>query len=276
MADPAIFGRPNRRPGERPVLWQEHLRHELEAALASDPVVLVPTGSVEQHGPHGPLDVDTVTAHAIAVAAAERCGDVPAIVAPPVWTGLSHYKLGHAGTISISMATYTALLGDICRSLHANGVRRIVLVNGHGGNRDINRALALDLFQDDIWIVPVTWWDLVRDLLESGPLTDEGLIGHAGGWETSLMLHLRPELVDLSRAEAGDPRASLPEDLRAATYLPERRRERANGIHGDATKATPQAGELLFTAAGEAMARLIREVKALDRPGYREFGSWCP
>ena len=73
MADSAIFGRPHRRPGERPVLWQEHLRHELEAALAADPVVLVPTGSVEQHGPHGPLDVDTVTAHAIAVAAAEQC-----------------------------------------------------------------------------------------------------------------------------------------------------------------------------------------------------------
>jgi len=276
MTDPGIFGRGRRAPGGRPILWQEHLRHELEAAFASDPVVLVPTGAVEQHGPHCPLDVDIADAHAISVAAAAQVDDFPVLVAPPVWAGLSHYKMWHPGTITLSFDTYVAFVSDICRSIHANGVRRILLVNGHGGNRDINRAIALKLFEEDIAIVPVTYWDLVTDLLAAGPIVDEGLIGHAGGWETSLQLHLRPELVDMARAEVGEPRPTLPPDLRAATYLPERRRERANGIHGDATQATAADGARLFDASAAALARLIREVRALPVPRYREFGTFCP
>lgn len=276
MTDPGVFGRGRRTPGARPILWQEHLRHELEGALQRDPVVLVPVGAVEQHGPHCPLDVDIASAHAIAVEAAEQVAEFPVIVAPPIWAGLSHYKKGHIGTISLGFDTFVAVVSDVCRSIHSNGFRRIVLVNGHGGNRDIDRAIALKLFEEDIAIVPVTYWDLVADVLAAGPIVDEGLIGHAGGWETSLQLHLRPELVDMARAEAGTPRPTLPDDLRAATYLPERRRERANGIHGDATQATAIDGERLFTASAAALARLVREVQALPIPGYREFGSHCP
>jgi len=97
----------------RKILWQEMWRHELEEALKHEPVVVVPTGSVEQHGPHSPLDVDIVTPFYLAVRAAQRVDDFPVIVAPPVWSGFAHYNKGFVGTIALRAETYLHLLMDM-------------------------------------------------------------------------------------------------------------------------------------------------------------------
>ncbi|HET9016646.1 MAG TPA: creatininase family protein, partial [Thermomicrobiaceae bacterium] len=94
VSDASVFGAGQRATGGRTVHWQELWRHELLEALAHDPVVIVPVGSVEQHGPHCPMDVDISHTQALAVETARAINDFPVIVAPPVWIGLTHYNMG--------------------------------------------------------------------------------------------------------------------------------------------------------------------------------------
>jgi creatinine amidohydrolase len=103
------------------VLWQELLRHELLAALENRPVVIVPVGSVEQHGPHCPQDVDISIPYALAMRAADLVDDVPVIVAPPVTYGFTHYNMGEVGTITLGLELFINVLCDIARSIWKNG-----------------------------------------------------------------------------------------------------------------------------------------------------------
>jgi creatinine amidohydrolase len=256
--------------GER-VLWQEQWRQELETLATQSPVVIVPTGSVEQHGPHLALDVDIVNALAIAVAAAHEVSDFPVLVAPPIWTGLSHYKQGHIGTITVRMETFVDLVCDVCRSIHDNGFERIVLLNGHGGNRAINQAITIKLSEEDIFLLPITYWDMVPLLLEGASERDGGSIGHAGEWETSLQLYLRPDLVASDRIRGDEERQDLTAAVRRYTAFAERRRERAGGVHGDPTEATAGKGKLLFDAARDELVRALREFHAMPVRHYGEF-----
>jgi creatinine amidohydrolase len=258
-------------PGRKRVFWQELWRHELEELVGQEPVVIVTTGSVEQHGPHLPLDVDIVDSHAIAAAAAMAIDDFPVIVSPPIWTGLSHYKQGHPGTITLRMDTYVEVVCDVCRSIHRNGFERIVLLNGHGGNRSINQAIAIKLAEEDIFILPITYWDMVSDLLIEQSQRDAGSIGHAGEWETALQLYLRPDLVAHDRIAGDEDRPDLPPDMRRYTAFAERLRERAGGVHGDPSTATPEQGKILFEASRDELVRLIRAYRALPVRHYDEF-----
>ncbi len=156
VSDASVFGVGQRATTGTTVHWQEMLRHEMLAALERDPVVIVPVGSVEQHGPHCPMDVDISHTQALAVETARAITDFPVIVAPPVWCGLTHYNMGEVGTITLSVETFIAFVSEVCRSIWANGFHRIVLVNGHGGNRDICRVISTKLAEEDIWAVSYT------------------------------------------------------------------------------------------------------------------------
>lgn len=274
--DYSVFGRGHRAAGKRPVFWQELWRHELHEAAGRRPVVIVPCGSVEQHGAHCPLDVDIVDALALSVATAEAIEQFPVLVAPPIWSGIAHYKMGHIGTITLRFETYVAVVTDVCRSIHANGFERIILLNGHGGNRSINQALSIKLAEDDVFILPITYWDMIPEVLVNESERDHGSIGHAGEWETSLQLYLRPELVDMSRARSDEERAELGDESRTYAAFAERRRERAGGVHGDPTVATAVKGERLFTAARDKLIQTVREFHELPARHYREYGSHCP
>ena len=92
------------------VLWQEMLRHELLAALTQNPVVIVPVGSVEQHGPHCPQDVDISIPYHLAIQTAAAIDEFPVIVAPPVSLGFTHYNMGEVGTITLSLETFIEVL----------------------------------------------------------------------------------------------------------------------------------------------------------------------
>jgi len=276
VIDYSVFGTGHRAHGQRPVFWQELWRHELEELCRDRPVVIVSVGSVEQHGPHCPLDVDIVDALALAAATAEALRPDPVVVSPPIWSGLAHYKLGHIGTITLKFETYVALVCDVCRSIHANGFERIILLNGHGGNRAINQAIAVKLAEEDVFILTITYWDMVQELLDTKSERDHGSIGHAGEWETSLQLYLRPELVDHERIQGDEERPDFSPEIRRFTGFAERRRERAGGVHGEPIVATAEKGERLFLAARDALVRVVEEYRALPVRHYREFGSHCP
>lgn len=215
--------------------------HELAAeswpTVPERVAVLVPVGATEQHGPHLPLDVDTIVATAVSVAAAARCGD-EVRVAPALAFGASGEHQDFPGTMSLGTAALADALIELGRSARA-WTRRIVFVNGHGGNVEaVRRAVALlcDEGQDVVW-VPCRHGDV-----------------HAGRPETSLMLHVAPERVDLASAESGAlaPLAELMPELR-------RRGVRAvspNGVLGDPRGASAQEGAQL-------LQRMAREVASV-------------
>jgi creatinine amidohydrolase len=258
------------------VLWQEMLRHELLDAAARGAVVIVPVGSVEQHGPHLPLDVDISVPYHLAVRAAVRCADLPVLVAPPVTFGVAHYKMGEAGTISLRLETFLALLCDVARSIWLNGFRRIVFLNGHGGNIHPVGAAAAKLTEEDVWTIPLTYWQMVPGKLAAWSEADAGSIGHAGEWETSLQLALRPELTDMSRAVSDMWETRFRPGVAAFARYPERRRVTASGVIGDATRGSSQKGERLLAVLDERLEALCRDLHATEPPTYRERGSHCP
>jgi creatinine amidohydrolase len=258
------------------MLWQELLRHELLTALEQQPVVIVPVGSVEQHGPHCPQDVDISIPYHLAIETADAIDDFPVIVAPPVTYGFTHYNMGEVGTISLALETFIAVLCDVSRSIWANGFHRLILLNGHGGNEQPTWSAAVKLAEEDVWPVALTYWNMAPDELLAWSESDEGSIGHGGEWETSLQLHLRPQLVDPSRAVKDDWRLKFGPEVGRYAHFPERRREMAHGVMGDPFVASAAKGERLFRVLVDRLVALCHEYHAIDPPKYREFGSHCP
>jgi creatinine amidohydrolase/Fe(II)-dependent formamide hydrolase-like protein len=108
-------------------------RGEIAEAAREGAVVIVPMGAIEQHGPHLPLNTDIYDALAIAQRAAELVEEFPVLVAPPIWWGLSNEHMDLPGTINVRLETLTAVVSDVCHSIHAHGFDKIVLLSGHGG-----------------------------------------------------------------------------------------------------------------------------------------------
>lgn len=262
-----------RPPGGKKVLWQEMLRHELLAALDQRPVVIVPVGSIEQHGPHCPPDVDISIPYHLAIRTAEAIDDFPVIVAPPQTYGFTHYNMGEVGTITLGLDVFIAVLCDISRSIWRNGFHRIILLNGHGGNQAPTLAASVKLAEEDVWALPLTYWNMATDELLAWTEGDDGSIGHAGEWETSLQLFLRPDLIDRSYEVKDDGRWKFSPEVRRYAQFPERRREAEHGVMGDPTVASVAKGEQLFSLLQERLVKLCREYHAEEPPAYREFGS---
>jgi creatinine amidohydrolase len=258
------------------VLWQEMLRHELLSALEQNAVVIVPVGSVEQHGPHCPQDVDISGPYHMSIATADAIDDFPVIVAPPVLYGFTHYNMGEIGTITLKLELFEELLCEISRSIWANGFRRIILLNGHGGNQAPTWNASVKLAEEDIWALALTYWNMAPDELLAWSEADEGSIGHGGEWETSLQLYLRPHLVDMNLAVKDEWRRNFSPDVQKYAIFPERRREMEHGVMGDPFKASAEKGERLFNVLRDRLVTLCREYHAEEPPRYREFGSHCP
>lgn len=259
------------------VFWQEMWRHEFLQALERDPVVIVPVGSVEQHGPHCPMDVDISAPFYMAVEVARRIDDFPVVVAPPVWSGFTHYNMGFPGTISLRLETFQNLLADIFRSIYANGFERIISINGHGGNAASCRAVSWQVAEENIFTLSFNWWDVVeKELREWGDADQD--VGHGGEWETSVQLHLRDHLVDKSRIDR-DQTGTQPftGELSFAVFA-ERRRDtlQGTGIMGDAFAASAEKGRRIFDLTCQRLERLVRECRQLPVRQYREFDSHCP
>ena len=249
------------------VLWQEMWRHEFLAALEHDPVVIVPTGSIEQHGPHCPMDVDIVGPFYMAVRTAQRVDDFPVIVAPPVHFGFTHYNKGFPGTISLRIETYLNLVGDVCRSISDNGFRRIVVINGHGGNNAPNHVVRDTVSEENIFVVAYSWWQSATEEMKAWSEADEGSVGHGGEWETSLVLHISPEVVDMSRADDGDLMRYHSEFVAGDGFVGSQQvtwstwylQESNSGIYGAPTVASAETGQAIMEAAVDNGARFLVE-----------------
>lgn len=249
--------------------WETLTSPALNAIDRRDAVVVLPVGSVEQHGRHLPLGCDTMLAEAVAVEAARRADGVPpTLVLPPPWYGFSAHHMSLPGTVTLGSATVIALIKDICESVRAHGFRRVLLLNGHGGNVSILDVVANDLghaWHGQARIATATYFRLVAhraaEFRESAP----GGMGHAGEFETSLMLHLKAELVHADRAATCYPDAGsdyLDTDLfgsrRAGTYL-DFRDLSPTGTLGDPTLASAEKGARIFGICADEVLAFVRD-----------------
>lgn len=254
-----------------PHYWPNLRRAELEALRDREAVIVVPVGSIEQHGPHCPVDVDLSIPLHIALKASAAARDLPLVVAQEIPFGFTHYNQGFIGTLSLRLETFVAMIGDIARSLKQDGFERIVFLNGHGGNHHPLRSIAIQLAEDDIYALAISHWDLVGEELRQWSERDTG-IGHGGEWETSLQLHLRPHLVDRSLQVAEQWVPSVDERFRHFAVFAERRRETPFGVMGDPTVASAEKGARYVDLAVERLVELATAYRqqAVRRYRHRE------
>jgi creatinine amidohydrolase len=256
----------------RAVLWQKLRRGEVRTAAEAGGLVLLPLGAVEQHGPHLPLDTDSFTAFTVCVRAAEQVRDFPVLVLPPIWWGLSPYWMAFPGTLTLAPETLLALIVDLAGSVAAHGFRRLVVVNGHGGNDGLIQAAAVKASRGDIQVAALSYWSLIPDVLAKVAERDGGDIGHAGELETSIQLHLQSASVNLGDVAAEhclDLRtyASRPDALPAAAYVPPNpRSESPHGVYGIALAGSADKGRAIVAAAAERLAEFTRRFRAQARP----------
>lgn len=243
------------------VRW-EGLRRDQIAAMPPGTVILQPIGSVEQHGPHLPIDTDTVSATEVALRAARQLTDPPALVLPPIWWGLSPYWLPFAGTLTLRPETILSLFADLGASVAAHGFRRLVIVNGHGGNAGIVGVAATQLAEHGVRAAALSYWSLLGDELRRITPGDGGHIGHAGQTETSIQLALRPDLVDHAAVRpehCADLTGHADAPFAGAYYAPpDPLRESPHGVYGDAPAATAAAGEEVLALAAARLAAFVR------------------
>ncbi|HVX45094.1 MAG TPA: creatininase family protein [Mycobacteriales bacterium] len=170
--------------------WDELTREELKELLP-EAVVVVPTGATEQHGPYLPTGTDAMSVTAVVERATQGDFPRPVIVTPTVSVGSSDHHFPFGGTLSLSSETYIAVIMDLARSIVTGGGRRMVLVNGHGGNQGPNMTAAAAATNTyEIAVAIANYWDLLPPLTDGPPVP-----GHAGGFEIGMMHALRPELV---------------------------------------------------------------------------------
>jgi creatinine amidohydrolase len=246
----------------------ELLTHEEVGSLDRErTVVVVPTAAIEQHGPHLPLDTDTFLCTSVAREGAARAGD--ALVTPTVSFGSSEHHMAFPGTVTLSQETFRTTVAEVCRSLARHGFRRLLVVNGHGGNTSLNAATVQQLgFEAPVHVLAVDYWTFARPVLDDVRESPTGGMGHACEFETSLMLHLRPESVrrDLVVREIVQPRYSSERfDLFEAGGFSAHWKTHElsrSGVMGAPDLATGEKGRRLFEACADGLASLIEEIRA--------------
>lgn len=254
---------------KKALYWPNMRRAQFEEALKRRPVVVVPVGSIEQHGPHCPVDVDVSIPLQIALRASEAVRDFPLVVAQEVPLGFTHYNEGFVGTITLGLHTFLSVIRDVGLGIHGNGFQRIIFLNGHGGNQHPMRAAVVDLARSNVFALAINHWELIDDLANWGERDQS--IGHGGEWETSLQLYLRPALVDRASevAETWAARSVAPEF--AQFKFPERQRETPHGVMGDPTVASAAKGERYMRHATETLVRMARAYHDQD---IRDYLHW--
>jgi creatinine amidohydrolase len=244
------------------VEWRKLRADQLRDLAAQDAVVILPLGAIEQHGPHLPVEVDSMLGEQVAIRTARlmQAGGVPVTVLPMLWAGVSEHHMSFGGTITLELATYCAVVESICRSAMRHGFRRIVLLNAHGGNENALRCITDDLTPKlGLPIVQFTYWYAAAEAIAAILTTQPGL-QHACEAETSMMMAVRPELV----AEARIPLAKanrtpdVSDIVGGGVY-----RWRtlgamsSSGVIGNPEAATPDKGRRLFEEISAVLAAKI-------------------
>ena len=258
------------------VEWARLTGPEIRAVAGRpDAMAVLPIGSLEQHGPHLPVITDTASASAAAIRAARLVsGDIPVLVLPGLWTGMSEHHLPFGGTISLNFSELQGVLRGVTRSLRAIGFARLLIVNGHGGNVEPLAVAARELAHEfGLPVVACTPWYLTRDKIAGIAETAE-TPAHACEGETSVMMAIAPDLVrtekfDEAVRQRPEPVAKYDGYSRFWSFS---ERAPVTGVRGDPRPATAAKGERFLDAQAETLAQAM-----LDKPLWRRPDPvWLP
>ena len=239
-----------------------------QAGELTGKVVVVPIGSMEQHGHHLPLLTDSLIGGEVVKRAEAILGE-EALFLPMLWIGASDHHRAFPGTVSLSIATYTLVVKDLLDSLIGAGYRRIFVLNSHAGNATPALAAITDkqiqyrFAHPDLWLAFVSWFDLIKIDELDGDFKQRAIV-HACEWETSAIQVSRPDLV-------GGDRPAIRRDWGSAFYSPDFRRPSQisvartmeqtspSGAFGFPNDASPEKGNALMDYAAGQVAAFVRD-----------------
>ncbi len=240
-------------------------------ADASGLIAVQPIGSVEHHGPHLPLITDALIAEAVAEGVAQSRPDLPLAVLPVLSYALSSEHLWAPGTVSLSATTLLSVLDDVGASIARAGIPRLVFLNGHGGNSALLQVACREIRIKHGLLTFLVHPHLPVDQGGTARADDEGAFAiHGSAGETSMVLHLRPDLVDLDRAER-----SIPEWMSAYEHVSfagdvafgwTSEDVMPSGVIGDPTRANAQLGKVLFEECVERLGPVFAEIARFTYP----------
>jgi len=254
--------------------WWDLTTEEFAALDKSRMIALLPVCAVEQHGPHLPVRVDAaINAGILARALQLIPDDLPLLVLPAQNVGKSDEHLAFPGTLSIHYETLGRLWFDLAESVQRAGCRKIIFFNSHGGQPQLLDIVCRDLrVRLKMLAVNCAWYNVTEmaDLFDAGELR-HGI--HGGAVETSIMLHLHPDLVKTERARNFVSRSVAVEGqnsvlrIEGATGIGWQTQDlNADGACGDATRASAALGKELVERAATALAALVADVARYPPP----------
>ena len=242
---------------------QNFLLHEMswpeaKQYFSKNDTAILPVGSTEQHGPHNPLGTDHLIAKAIAEEVAKRTNT---ICLPVIPFGVSSHHRHFCGTVYVRSETLKNYVMDTCLSLKTYGVKKILIINGHGGNIAALTEAARELREKEgIFAVVFQWWMLAGKLLPEIFSREER--GHAGAEETSLNLFLHPQLVNMEKAVDETPMQPFPqiEGLNIPWNTADYTR---SGVFGKSSTASAEKGREVFEAVVSELVKFVEKLKEL-------------
>ena len=246
---------------------------EMNGAIARQPVVILPTGSTEQHGRHLPIDVDMFITESICLEAGRRAeGGI--LVLPTIPYGLNLHHIDFPGTIHVEPEVFIAFCLNVTKSVAYHGFEKILLVNGHGSNVPLVDLIARRTTLETESLCAACHYPTLS-IEEFRTFKETATIAHADEFETSLYLHLAPERVQMDEADATEDvmGAYLSSDsttpyVRFNDYWS---RWTDNGVHGDARAGTAEKGRRIFETTVTRLLELCEEWRAWPLAERRDF-----
>jgi len=248
------------------IYWGDYTTNELSEFISSEPVVLLPVGAYEQHGPHLALNTDKLIAEKICEEIV-RCSSTPCAMLPAIWVGISEHHMKFAGSLTLRHTTMSAFVFDILDSLARSNVRKVLAVNSHGGNMvAVNEALTKAAVKYGGTFALLTYWNLVTNEIAEFRSSEFGGISHACEMETALQLYLDETNVRLNKIPpANNLKGSSfwsPEMFasnKISMYVPYDQLSE-HGHIGDPGKGTKEFGETVFRAVVNKTLKLVEVI----------------
>jgi creatinine amidohydrolase len=260
------------------IYYQHYTWPEIKELVELNPVVVLPIGSVEDHGEHLPLNVDNFLIQTICEEAAKRMnGDM--VLLPPIPYGFEAHHMDFPGTIDVGMEHLLHFVTDITRSVARHGFNRIVLADGHGSNMPIlDLAARRTVIETEALCAAFIWPSLARETIEKVRESETpGGMAHACELETSVYLYLdetRVQMVKAKREIGLAPSRFVWLDLMKSSpvvMMDIWSRFSKSGVVGDPTLATKEKGKLVFEAVVEGLMAFIREFKTYERGNRKDL-----
>lgn len=246
-------------------LWNQMTWEEIAERLKEVDTALLPCGAIEQHGPHLPVDVDAFDAQYLAMKVAESCSDPKPFVLPLIPYGVSYHHEDFPGTISVSNDGLSKFVYDIGISLAKNGIKKIIIINGHGDNAP-TLAYAAQMINRDARIFVCVDTGETSDI-DIYKITETHNDIHAGEIETSTTMAIRPELVKMDRAvnetvSFENKYLDYSSD-RGVNWYVRTNRISDSGIIGNPLLATKEKGEIIWKLMIEHLVKFTEEIKSV-------------